>query len=728
MFDIHNEMWREVFDWLTNRVIDPLPADIRYALIAATTFGDLCVEDFGDFDGQHSRIASLLCREYQLADVDNGTIHVLPILALCVFNRYGAAVKETAESIVGAVDSFHGELRDVRSCITTGKFADAESILREKHVLHLSEYAYPGLILEYMQRSTFNLSAYPKLWLGLLPSRRIFCPPYQLLEEARSAIASAPRSRMLRTFLQATIALLYAETQQIDRARENVEALRKERGAKLFGESVALFIALERESWDEALGHYLNVRSVISRYPAWFRFLHRAIARAEAQRALGGEPSLSKPHGAIAGQTVTADYADASETVDAFVIAWLHGDEDASNIAKSGLLQQLYRGASPMHWRIAAAVEGIDLRTTKWASHRDQALSAMFLAEHASTPEDRRRYLQHAVAIAEGASLDRIQMTATLALAAADPERSTALMEIATTLAENKGFTSLQPEVVEKAAGTRGELSGTIDVLARRFAYSNQSERESAEDLFVDIVRGTISCGRGERLRVSTGTLALIVLLVTEGGALRRERAIDLLWPDLDGEAGTNALKAALHRARRQLGVLSGIQLRDGVLSLGPSVRSNFQKLTALAVAGDPLRDAHIMATILHAVAEETWEWASWEWFGERAERIRMAARKIGLALAAAQSEAQDWRALVATARDSIALEPLDEVPRAMIVQAYRAMGNEPLAVAEIRSYESVLQKELGIALPVELRALAMPVGSASARSSSRSFKRLSDG
>ncbi len=707
LFDPQNDMWNEVFDWLTSRVIDPLPSDIRAALVAAVTFGDMGIEDFGDFDGRNSRIADLICKEYQLAQNDNGIVRVLPILALCIHERYGAEMKEAAAAMVDAAGSLREELRAIRGCVAIGKFSVAEHLVREQHLLHLSEYAYPGMILEYMRRSTVDLASFPNLWLALLPSRRMFRSPQQLLEEARSALEAAPSNSLLRNLLLGAIAALLAESGEPDEARKTFTIFREERGSRIFGDAVALLIAMEERSWDEALEYYRKVRATIARYPAWFVYFQSILMRGELQRALGSEGPFTQIRSGMTDRLIPVSYTDASSTAEALMISWLQGDDHAANLAKSLLLRQLYHGASPTHWRIAAAFDGIDLRTTKWTDPREDAFSAMLLAERSSAFDDRRRYLERAAAIAAASGLTWIEMLAVAVLGFVDPDRSATFMTRAVALAGNHRGAEIKAGIDNLAKRELSNLPTVLDVLVRRFGDVHQPKRDIDADLFVDIVRGEVFSGKGERVSLSERTLALVALLITEGGSVHRERAIDILWPDLDGDAGANALKAALHRAREQLGNPDALQLRNGVLSLGLRVRSNYQRLLALAAHADPLRDAESMSTILQAVAGATWDWAPWGWFGERVERMRSAARAIGSALGAAQGAAGDRSGVVATARATIELDPLDELPRAMLVRAYRALGNEPLAIAEIRNYERLLKKELGITLPEALRALA---------------------
>jgi DNA-binding SARP family transcriptional activator len=66
-----------------------------------------------------------------------------------------------------------------------------------------------------------------------------------------------------------------------------------------------------------------------------------------------------------------------------------------------------------------------------------------------------------------------------------------------------------------------------------------------------------------------TRTLALLKALVALGGKrVTRTTLVDLLWPDVDGDLGQNALEAALHRLRVRIGISEAIPTRDGCLEL----------------------------------------------------------------------------------------------------------------------------------------------------------------
>jgi DNA-binding SARP family transcriptional activator len=64
-------------------------------------------------------------------------------------------------------------------------------------------------------------------------------------------------------------------------------------------------------------------------------------------------------------------------------------------------------------------------------------------------------------------------------------------------------------------------------------------------------------------------TLALLKALIALGGSrVCRTALVDLLWPDIDGDLGQNALEVTLHRLRCRLRVPEAIVARDGCLAL----------------------------------------------------------------------------------------------------------------------------------------------------------------
>jgi DNA-binding SARP family transcriptional activator len=90
-------------------------------------------------------------------------------------------------------------------------------------------------------------------------------------------------------------------------------------------------------------------------------------------------------------------------------------------------------------------------------------------------------------------------------------------------------------------------------------------------------------------------TLALLKALIALGGRrVCRSTLVDVLWPDIDGDLGQNALEVTLHRLRTRLGVPDAIAARNGCLELDPEV----VWVDALAFGAVAEDDAHAGASV----------------------------------------------------------------------------------------------------------------------------------
>ncbi len=703
--DFGDEMWREVFDWVEAAVIAPLPEDLRSALLAATTFGDLSVRDFGDFDGRSSDIATRLCHEYQLADDVHGCVQVLPLLRRFFHRRYGAEMRKIADNVFGSIGSLHGELRAIRGFIASDQLSKAGALAAERHVPDLADYAYPGLILESMEGSTPNFASFPWLWLALLPARRSFCTPEQLAAEGLAALEEVVSDARLEVGLRAATAGLLAELGKPDRSRELLAEIPKDRWSEDAREYAELFIAVHEKRYDDALECYRKGRALFGGSPVWFALKQRIMHRAQAGRALVGGEDLLLEDMLASARSGHLPCAAGGIYAYAFYHAWLCGNIGDELAFRGILMRQLQRGGSPMLWRAAAATWGIELDGTVKSEPIDEVFALWLLAERSEERGGRRTFIDRAIALSGERGLFRLQTASYIACALCDPERAPWAIAEAVKLAEREGFEELRDGVAMFARAGWAERPRYIRTFVDRFAPARPEPRDETQ-LNFDIITGRLASPDGTTIRTAEGTAALLALLASEGGSVRRERAIDLLWPDLDPAAGSNALKASLHRLRRQLGDAGAVTLRAGELYLGANLRANFAEILDLAECGDPARDGAAMAATLAKISEESWSWAPWDWFEERARRIRDAARAMGTKLIAAQSAAEDWNAVVATAHAMVKIEPFDELPHAALAQAYLAMGNAGLAAEELRGYKALLKDELGVELSGNLRAL----------------------
>ena len=703
--DFGDEMWREVFDWLQAAVLAPLPDDLRSALLAAATFGDLTVRDFGDFDGKSSEMVTRLCHEYQLADDLRGSVQVLPLLRRLFHRRYAAEMRDIANGALGATSSLHDELRAIRGFIAGDQLAKAGAIAGERHLPDLADYAYPGLILESVEGSTPNFVSFPWLWLAVLPARRSFCTPEQLAAEGLAALENIESDARLNLGLRAATAGLLAESGRLEESRELLAEIPEDRWGDGARRYVELFIAVHEKRYDDALAWYRKGRAFFGESPAWFAHMQRIVLRAQEGRALVGGEDLLLDDMLASARSGHLPYAAGGAIAHAYYLAWLQGDIGDEAAYHAALMRLLYQGGSPMLWRAAAGSYGIDLDGSVKSEPIDAIFSLLFVAERSESQNDRCALIDRATALAEEKGLNRLAIASSIARAICDPENASQAIAKAARLAEGEGSEDLRHGLAMFARERWAERPRYMRTFADRFAPAKPEPRDETR-LNFDIITGRTGSPEGAVIRTAEGTAALLALLASEGGSIRRERAIDLLWRDLDPAAGSNALKACLHRLRRQLGDGGAVTVRAGELFLGASIRANYAEILDLAERGDPARDTAAMASTLAVISEESWSWAPWEWFEERARRIRDAARAMGAKLIAAQSAAEDWDAVMATARAMVNIEPFDEFPHEALARAYLATGNAPLAAEEVRGYERLLKDELGVELSGNMREL----------------------
>jgi len=101
--------------------------------------------------------------------------------------------------------------------------------------------------------------------------------------------------------------------------------------------------------------------------------------------------------------------------------------------------------------------------------------------------------------------------------------------------------------------------------------------------------------------------LELLKMLVAYGGRhVRVDEITDTLWPHVDGDYAYKSFTATLHRLRRLLGEDEALLLRDGRLSLNPSLFwLDVWAFDHLVAEIDGLRDAHAPAEQVQALCAE---------------------------------------------------------------------------------------------------------------------------
>lgn len=216
----------------------------------------------------------------------------------------------------------------------------------------------------------------------------------------------------------------------------------------------------------------------------------------------------------------------------------------------------------------------------------------------------------------------------------------------------------------------------------------------------------------------------LLLLLISPGRALPRERVQDLLWPELPPEAATNALAKALHALRHALEPA----LRDGrnsryvrsdlgEIALRPEapIWTDVTEFTAALAAADrqtepearrqALRQA---LTLYHGDLLASELYADWP----VAPRAGLRQRWLDSTLALAQLDlaAGEPLAAVTPLDNLLASEPLLEEAHHLLIRAHIAAEQPAEALRHYARYQAVLAQELAAEPSAEMAALIAPL------------------
>jgi DNA-binding SARP family transcriptional activator len=211
----------------------------------------------------------------------------------------------------------------------------------------------------------------------------------------------------------------------------------------------------------------------------------------------------------------------------------------------------------------------------------------------------------------------------------------------------------------------------------------------------------------------------LLLLLITRGHAMPKERVLDVLWPEAGPEVGRNALYKALHLLRRVLepNLRSAresayIDTRGGTIGISPDVdvwvdadACEAELGRATLVDSDNrrslLREAVGMygGDLLLTDPYENWPVA-------RREALRHAWEGAVLDLAALDLGANEPQASVPSLELLFALDPTREAAHRALMHGYIAAGQRDRAVRQYARCVTALQSELGIEPDAETQAL----------------------
>jgi DNA-binding SARP family transcriptional activator len=240
-----------------------------------------------------------------------------------------------------------------------------------------------------------------------------------------------------------------------------------------------------------------------------------------------------------------------------------------------------------------------------------------------------------------------------------------------------------------------------------------QSGLRSCE-LYVAIMQGSVLRG-GSSFEITAREFELLVAMVIGERPPSRSELQEMLWPDLPGHAGENALHVALSRLRKRLGYRGAARSTPAGVVLDPMIGVDIRDARHAVRSADARDDALERACERFARPVPV-ALLAWDWFAECAAEIEQLRRDLLLKLIDRYERRGDLDLAIALAQRLQRLDPTDESGYAAAMRLYRRKGDAGGVARCYRDCRRSLQQHLGVEPSAELRSIAgfvEPEGSA---------------
>jgi DNA-binding SARP family transcriptional activator len=713
LLSLEQEAWIDLFDWVDVAVIKPLPPGVFAALLHTTVCMDATPPEFPVASGEAERTDELrLRRDYQLAELGiSGEVRTVPFLRWFLNARYATALAAAAESAVQRRLSDGQRVRAARVRVNVGDVAGAAAILPKVSATagELGDYGYPGAILESLLPARPTYSAFPSIWFGLLSARRFVVSPIILADEAEEALAAVDLDARERSLLLTATIALCVEAGDFERANAYARELESTAGAG--GESL---LEIARTYLDIGAGNYKHGRErwrrlqrVVIEQPGWYAFMLRYLART---MRMGDVPRIDEVARRIAAvvRSGAAPQIAIAALCELAGRDWVAGNAESFGSIRDELLAFAANYDAPLLAGTIAATAGVDVKVRDAGDPYYDVWCALFRASALEAGAPRSAAFAAAVRAADRCGDVLLRAESRLWNAREDESQRGALVAQAMQIAAScdDPAVALHVAALVDAPGTTLRINPVVSI------YAAPSRSEPADlPLLLDVLDAAI-VRDGETIKISESGFELLTHLAVSPGPVPRDRVLDALWPELDADAAANALKACVHRVRAQLKDPSCIVVENSTYRLGASIDSNYRRILEMAevqtgslteTERSHLEDAFERLALGRMRARTS----AWEWFAGYSRALDDAWRSMGECLARNALARRAFQEALRIARMMSANEPLDELPRAIAIEAFALMENRPMALAEYREYRELVLRELGVEPSSSLRELA---------------------
>lgn len=706
--NIVSPAWFELLDWLEREVLSVLPLPVRQALMFAAATVDSAPEEFG-VNPSGRRLDVLLYRDYQLADIGMlGEVRVLPVVRIHLYARHRKQLEEIARDRAERLQE-RDPVRSARYFVHAGDYARAEQIAAssEQIVFALAHYPYPGTVLEVLSQAP-PLALHPHLWLGLVPARWAVRGPRTLAAEAENALDVARVDEKMRTRMRAVAALLSYEMIDNERGDAHLAGIEDAEEAEPLISLALLVRDFNKGRFQAVLDRWRAVAPSLTELAGFYGWIGTYATRAAAyagdfERAQRmGRMQLNLSTRAV-GATCMAAW-------DAAFIAWFHCDHNALDAYRSETARIARYYDVPALWPLIAALYGVQGGVGAF-DERVRFRAGFVLAQilgHEPTNAA-------TVATADAWGTVSLRILSRLQASMHSPDEAARYLEEAMALAQQTDSKYLRDSI---AAAQSGDFTQGVFCALSRYGANLRSSTVGAPSpavsteaaLAVDLI-GLRILRNAEPLRISERVRELLFVLAANAVPMRRDALVDRLWPDLDGDAASSALKMAVYRARQQLQDSTAIVVEGGTYRLGATVGNDFSDVLkrANAITNVPMEERErercdrLFARLCGGLAAHEGQAA---WLLPVTRALLDAALSTGERLFRDAMTRGDLHRAIEIGRTLAAHAPDLETPRAMLIEAYRTAGDDARAQREYDDYVKIIRARTGEPPSAALRDL----------------------
>ncbi len=703
-------------EYIDLSVIAKLPENVLRGLCAVVGIAGIRPQDIDELLGEKSAppLSIAMTQTYEIASSSGSLGMEINGLVRCVMRaRHEREICEVQRTFGAFFQERHEFGRAAQAYLSAGDTKTAATFLQSSRELDglatFDAFSPPPEIDE-----PADLVSYPALWAAVLGARRLSVHSAVLANEARTVLQNldAQTDPMALHTVTAMSVLAMLDDGKIDEAAAILAAFKSPDGK----EQYILPILAARATvdsyvgaFDRALATWYRIRPLARANAATFAQLTRIEIR--AARARGDwEVELD-----ALDRMLTAAEESRIATVVATALAegvfgsWLADESELLDSYRARLGSFLAEHDIPALMSFNLAARGLPLASNALSKYWD-ALACLMTCADAGNGEAAALLARSACELADESGSAFTRILARVALSEKHAPSRVSLLQEAHEISAAIDSPPLQRSLMRLIDNL--EPLGILNPLVNRLRAGAATVTRSSDVVRLHIgLADAVVRHNDVPVNISQGGWGLLGILSLEGRPVHRDVLCDRLWPNMPLESGHNALKMCVRRTRVQLGTADAIVSTQGGYALADWVEVDVFEMERLLAtitngAGND-GDLRRVATYFDAMTPgRQARFSEWEWSSTLEQRLESLGRAFGKVLCERALAASDFTRAIDRAQNLVALDPLDEAARKLLISSLLASGDRASAIKQFRSYTALLKEELDLEASSELKEL----------------------